>query len=192
MTRTTLPRRRFLPGRYTSTAIAFHWVLAAMILAALGVGLYMTGLPMSPQRLKLFNWHKWTGVTILLLSAARLLWRLGHRPPAEPPMPAWQARAASAVHWALYAFFFAVPLSGWAYSSAAGFPVVWFGVLPLPSFVPVGDKALAESLKPLHHLLAYALGAAVALHFLGAMKHQFVDRDRLLARMGLGRAGATT
>ena len=84
---------------------------------------------MSMTRLKLYNWHKWAGVTILALSAARLLWRLGHRPPPDAPGPRWQKLAAHGTHLALYALFFAVPLAGWAYSSAAGFPIVLFGVL---------------------------------------------------------------
>lgn len=169
-------------ARYTLPAIALHWLLALMILGALGVGLYMTGLPMSPQRLKLFNWHKWAGATILILSALRLLWRLTHRPPQDLPMPAWQARAAHTTHGLLYLFFFAVPLAGWAYSSAAGFPLVLYGILPLPDFVPV-DKSLAEWLKPLHHLLAYGLAALIALHVIGALKHHVLDRDSLLSRM---------
>jgi cytochrome b561 len=173
-------------NRYTSTAIALHWLLALMILGSLGVGAYMTELPFSPQRLRLYNWHKWAGVTILVLSAARLLWRLSHRPPADPPMPAWQRRAAHATHGALYVLFFAVPLVGWAYSSAAGFPIVWFGVLPLPDFVPA-NEALAEAIKPWHGRLAYALAALVALHVAAALKHQLIDRDGLLLRMWLAR-----
>ncbi|XHS79140.1 cytochrome b [Burkholderiaceae bacterium UC74_6] len=169
-------------SRYSSVAIAFHWVLAVAIVTALGVGLYMTSLPFSMQRLKLYNWHKWAGVTILTLSALRLLWRLFHQPPADLPMPRWQALAAHATHWFLYAAFFAVPLSGWAYSSAAGFPIVWFGVLPLPDLV-AKDPALAETLKTLHHLLAYALAAAVLAHVGAALKHQFIDRDGLIRRM---------
>ncbi len=173
--------------RYTATAITLHWLLALAILGSLSLGLYMTGLPLSPRRLALFNYHKWAGVTILVLSAARLLWRLLHRPPALPTavlshMPPWQRSAHHGVHALLYLLFFAVPLTGWAYSSASGFPVVWFGVLPLPDFVPK-DKALAETLKLVHHLCAYALGASVLLHVAAALKHQFVDRDGLLARM---------
>lgn len=174
-------------GRYTTTAIALHWLLALMILGSLAVGLYMTSLPFSPTRLKLFNWHKWAGVLILVLSAARLLWRLAHRPPADPPMPAWQRRAARATHGLLYALFFAVPLAGWAYSSSAGFPVVLFGVLPLPDWMPV-NRELSETLKALHHWLAYALGGLVALHVAAALKHQFIDRDGLLLRMRPGRS----
>ena len=174
------------PTRYTGTAIALHWLLALMIFGSFCLGAYMSGLPFSPQRLKLYNWHKWAGVVILALSALRLLWRLTHRPPADLPMPRWQALAAHGAHWALYALFFAVPLAGWAYSSAAGFPIVWFGVLPLPDFVSP-DRALAETLKQLHGTLAWALAAVVVLHVAGALKHQFMDRDGLLQRMRPGR-----
>ncbi len=168
--------------RYTKTAIALHWVLALALVGSFSVGLYMADLPFSPQRLKLYNWHKWAGVTILALSLARLLWRLTHRPPADLPAPAWQQRAAHLTHLALYGLFFAVPLVGWAYSSAAGFPIVWFGVLPLPDFVHP-DKELAEAIKPWHGALAWALAALVVLHVAAALKHHFLDRDGLLQRM---------
>ncbi|HPG79227.1 cytochrome b [Piscinibacter sp.] len=173
--------------RYTGLAIALHWVLALAIVGSFSVGVYMTELPISPQRLKLYNWHKWAGICILALSALRLLWRLTHRPPADVPMPAWQQRASHAVHGLLYVLFFAVPLAGWAYSSAAGFPIVVFGVLPLPDFVSP-DKALAEAIKPLHKILAFTLAALVLAHVGAALKHHFVDRDGLLDRMRPGRA----
>lgn len=175
------------PTRYTGTAIALHWLLALAIVGAFGVGLYMVDLPFSMNRLKLYNWHKWAGVTILALSAGRLLWRLAHRPPADLPAPAWQIRAAHLTHGLLYVLFFAVPLAGWAYSSAAGFPIVWFGVLPLPDFV-APDKALAETLKAAHKWFAYGLAALVLAHVAAALKHHFIDRDGLLARMLPGRA----
>ena len=170
------------PLRYTHTAIALHWLLGVAILVSLGVGLTMTELPISPLRLRLYNWHKWAGITILTLSAMRLLWRLTHRPPPDVPMPRWQQRAAHATHALLYVLFFAVPLAGWAYSSAAGFPVVWFGVLPLPDLV-APDKPLAASLKLVHRLLAYSLGGLVMLHIGAGLKHQLLDRDGLLMRM---------
>ncbi len=173
-------------ARYNGLAIALHWVLALAIMGNFALGIYMHELPISPSRLKLYNYHKWAGVSILALSALRLLWRLYQRPPPDAPMPPWQAKAAHATHMALYALFFAVPLSGWAYSSAAGFPVVWFGVLPLPDFV-AASKPLAETLKLVHKVFTLALAALVLLHVAGAVKHQWVDRDRLLARMGLGR-----
>ena len=172
--------------RYSTPAMALHWLLALMIAIAFSVGLYMHELPLSPTRLKLFNYHKWAGITILALSALRLLWRLTHRPPPDLPMPRWQALAAHGAHWALYALFFAVPLMGWAYSSAAGFPVVLYGVLPLPDFV-TPDRAVAEVFKERHGQLAWALAVVVVVHVAAALKHHFIDRDGLLLRMRPGR-----
>ena len=172
--------------RYSGTAIALHWLLALALLGSFIVGVYMSDLPVSPQRLKLYNWHKWAGICILALSALRLLWRLTHRPPADVAMPAWQRQSAHAVHILLYLLFFAVPLAGWAYSSAAGFPVVVFGVLPLPDFV-APSKELAEAIKPLHKILAFTMAVLVLAHVAAALKHHFVDGDGLLARMRPGR-----
>ena len=177
--------------RYTPLAITLHWVLAIAIVGSAAVGWYMSDLKFSPLQLKLYNWHKWAGMTILALSIARLAWRLTHRPPALPSdvtrtMPPWQVRAYHAVHHAMYVLFFVVPLVGWAYSSAAGFPVVWFGVLPLPDFVPK-DKALADAIKPWHAVSAYLLLVLAAVHVVAALKHQFIDRDGLLRRMRFGR-----
>ena len=182
-----------VPARYGATAIVLHWLLALMIVVSFSVGLYMADLPISPLRLKLINWHKWAGVTILALSALRLLWRLTHKPPPLPhaierAMPLWQRLVHHRTLGLLYVLFFAVPLFGWAYSSALGFPIVWFGVLPLPDFVPV-DKPLAETvLLPLHRGSAYLLAAMVVVHTAGALKHHWIDRDGLLARMWPGRA----
>jgi cytochrome b561 len=173
--------------RYTPVAIALHWLLALLLVGTFSFGLYMVDLPFSPARVKQFNWHKWAGITILALSLLRLLWRLAHRPPAPPAeLPRWQHAAAQAAHWAMYALFFAVPLAGWAYSSAAGFPVVWFGVLPLPDWVP-HDKALAESLKMLHHRLAFALAGVVGLHLAAVLYHQLQDGGTVMRRMLPGR-----
>lgn len=178
-------------ARYSHTAIVLHWVLGLTILGLFGMGLYMTSLPFSPARLKLYNWHKWAGITLLALSVLRVLWRATHRPPALPAsiakaMPAWQHWAHHGTYYVMYALFFLVPLIGWAYSSAAGFPIVVFGVLPLPDFVPV-DKALAELIKPFHELSAFALVGLAGLHIAAALKHQLVDKDGLIGRMLPGR-----
>ena len=171
------------PGKYTAVAIGFHWLLALMIAASFAFGLYMVDLPFSPARLKQYNWHKWAGITILALSAARLLWRLAHRPPAlNVAMPSWQKKSSHAVHLLLYVLFFAAPLAGWAYSSAAGFPVVYFGVIALPDLVSPNAE-LAGVLKLTHRTLVYSLAALVGLHVLAALKHHFFDRDRLIDRI---------
>ena len=178
-------------SRYSGVAILLHWLLALAIIGNFSVGLYMADLPFSVTRIKLINWHKWAGISILALSALRLLWRLSHRPPPLAPrvldaMPRWQQGAHHGTHLAMYILFFAVPLFGWAYSSAVGLQIVWFGVLPLPDLLPV-DKDLGNFvLKPMHKASAYMLGALVLLHVAAALKHQFVDRDGLLLRMWPG------
>lgn len=176
-----------LETRYHPAAIALHWTLAIALASIFAVGLYMADLPFSPQRLKLYNWHKWAGVFILMLSVIRLTFRYIKPPPALPQvvasaMPGWQTRAYHATHGLLYALFFAVPLLGWTYSSAAGFPIVLLGLLLLPDLVQP-SKELAEILKPLHASAAYGLAALAALHIAAALKHHWVDRDGLLMRM---------
>ena len=182
--------------RYTLPAMALHWLLALALFGLFGMGLFMADLPLSPLKLKLYNWHKWAGMTFLLLSALRLLWRVTHRPPPLPAhiandMPRWQHLAHDGIHHALYALFFLVPLIGWAYSSAAGFPVVVFGLIPLPDFV-MPDKALAELIKPWHEISAFALAALVMLHVAAAIKHQWIDKHALLQRILPSRKAAPT
>ena len=174
--------------RYTAPAVALHWLMAALIVTALVLGWYMADLPFSPSRVRLFNYHKWLGVSILALAGGRLLWRLFRRPPALPShLPRWQARSAHAVHGLLNALFFAVPLTGWSYSSAAGFPIVWFGVLPLPDWVSP-DQVLAKTLENVHAWVAYALAAVVALHVAAAFRHAATDGPGSLRRMWFGRS----
>jgi cytochrome b561 len=176
---------------YHPLARALHWALALLIVGNFALGIYMADLPFSPARLQYYSWHKWAGVLVLAFSAVRLLTRILKSPPALPPaieaaMPGWQKLAHHATHIGLYALFFAVPLSGWAFSSAAGFPVVLFGVLPLPDFVPVSE-GLADALKEVHKIAALSMAGLVLLHVAGALKHHFVDRDGLMTRMGFSR-----
>lgn len=176
-------------NRYHTLSVVLHWVLGIGLIFVFCFGVYMADLPFSPQRLKLFNWHKWAGISILGLSVLRLVWRALHPAPALPPsiekaMPAWQLLAHKATHVGLYALFFIVPLVGWAYTSAAGFPVVLFGMVQLPDLVSA-DKALAELIKPWHEISAFAMALLVVMHVAAALKHQLIDRDGLLERMSL-------
>ncbi|HEX5802461.1 MAG TPA: cytochrome b [Azospira sp.] len=171
------------PQRYTRTAIGLHWLMALLILGLFGVGLYMTGLKLSPQKLQIYSWHKWAGVTVFLLALLRLGWRLGHRPPPAPAgMPRWQRVAAEGAHHLLYLLMIVIPLSGWLMSSAKGFQTVWFGVLPLPDLL-AKDKELGDLLAIVHQTLNYSLAALVVAHAGAALKHHFLDRDGVLARM---------
>ena len=170
------------PERYTGAAILVHWLMALLLVTSFGVGVFMVNLPISPQRLKLFNWHKWLGIVILGLAAFRLCWRIYRRPPVQPPMPRWQRIANRGVHWLLYGLLFAVPLIGWAYTSAFGVSVVLFALLPLPDLVSA-NRPLAQFLKAWHATLAWSLVAVSCLHIVAAFKHHFIDQDGLLFRM---------
>jgi cytochrome b561 len=170
-------------GRYTAIAVSLHWLVAILILCTAGFGISLGEMPLSPRKLQWISYHKWVGVTIFVLVALRLLWRLFRpAPPLPSHMPAWQRQAAHVSHFLLYALMLVIPVVGWLQSSAAGYQVVWFGVLPLP--LPLArDKALAEILLSLHAYLAFSLLALVALHAAAAVKHHFIDRDDVLARM---------
>lgn len=172
-----------MPQRYGPVAISLHWIVAALILFNLAFGLYLVGLPLSPQKLRYFSYHKWIGVTVLLLATARLLWRLGHPAPALPAaMPTWERRAAHVSHALLYVLFFAAPLSGWLFSSANGFQTVYLGVVPIPDLLGK-NKEVADVLKIAHHWINYTLAAVIAVHAAAALKHHFIDRDDVLVRM---------
>ncbi len=169
--------------RYTAPAVLLHWLIALLIFGLFPLGLYMSDLPLSPRKIELVAWHKWLGVTVLLLALLRVLWRATHRaPPLPASVPQWQQRAAELLHGLLYLLILAIPLSGWALSSAAGVQVVWWGVLPLPELLPK-DKALAHALVIVHATLNYTLAALVAMHVAAAIKHHVVDRDGVLLRM---------
>jgi cytochrome b561 len=170
------------PAGYSRTAISLHWLVAGLIVCAFALGWVMTELAISPLRVKMFNWHKWVGMTILALAAIRAIWRLTHPAPPLLPMPAWQRVSAHALHGLLYVLMFALPLSGWAYSNATGYPIVYLGLMRLPNLVE-RNKQLASQLEGLHVALGWLLLGVVVVHVLAALKHHFFDRDDTLNRM---------
>jgi cytochrome b561 len=169
---------------YTRTAIAFHWLIALLIVCGFALGWVMTDIPgFTPTKLRYFSWHKWIGVTVFALAVVRILWRATHAAPPMPRrMPLWQRGAAHLVHLLLYVLMIAIPVSGYLYSSAANVPVVYLGLIPLPRII-APDPQLKEVLKNLHIALNYTLLVLVALHVVAAIKHQLIDRDGLLSRM---------
>lgn len=167
---------------YTRTAVSLHWLIAGLIISAFALGWVMTELAISPLKVKMFNWHKWVGMTILGLAAIRTLWRLTHPAPPLLPMPAWQHVSAHALHGVLYLLMFALPLSGWAYSNATGYPIVYLGLWRLPDLV-AKNKELAAQLVELHEILGWLLVAVLAVHVLAALKHHVIDKDDTLRRM---------
>jgi cytochrome b561 len=174
--------------RYTRVAIALHWLIALAVIGQFAWGWWMQGIPKQPAgpRVDAYNLHKSVGITILALMLIRLLWRLGHRPPPLPAMPAWQATLARATHFALYAALLVQPLAGYLGSEWSGYPVRYFG-LTLPSWAGK-NVALKDAMSGVHLATSWVIAAAVALHVAGALKHAVIDRDGLLARMGIGRS----
>ncbi|HLR13944.1 MAG TPA: cytochrome b [Burkholderiaceae bacterium] len=174
-------------GQYHIISRLLHWLIAIMILGMLALGFYMVDLPLSPDKLKLYSWHKWTGVSIFLLVLLRLAWRFRHRPPAMPAHFSPAVRiAATAGHGVLYVLMLAIPLSGWLMSSAKGVQTVWFGVLPLPDLLPE-NEVLGDTLLAVHVNLNLIMLAAIAGHVLMALKHHFIDGDDTLRRMSFAR-----
>jgi cytochrome b561 len=177
--------------RYSTPAVVLHWLMALLIFAGFPLGLYMVDLPLSPDKLKLYSYHKWIGVTVFVLVAARLGWRLTYTPPPLPDGTAvWERRASAIVHGLLYLLMIAIPLSGWLMSSAKGFQTVWFGVLPLPDLLEK-NRELGDLFAGVHKALNFTLLALVILHVVAALKHHFIERQPFLQRMGWGRKERT-
>lgn len=170
--------------RYTYTAMLLHWLTALLIISAFIMGLVMTGIPgLTPTKLKYFSWHKWIGVTVLALAVIRVLWRKFNVSPPHPAgMPGWQKKAADGMHLVLYFLIFAVPISGYLFTLAAGVPVVYLGMVQLPVIMEP-NLALKPILQTTHYVLTMTMAAAVIAHVLAALKHQFIDRDGVLRRM---------
>lgn len=168
---------------YRPTAQALHWITALAVLGMIALGLWMTNLPLGFTKLYAYNWHKWIGLGVLLLTIGRLLWRWRHPP---PPLPVtvvhWQAALAPLAHWILLFLLLAMPLSGWTMSSAAGVSVFWFGYIPLPDLVP-RDPDLFEALRVAHHTLSRLLIVVLVLHIGAVVYHDLLRRDRIFRRM---------
>lgn len=172
-----------MSATYTRTAKSLHWLMALLLIGLLALGFYMQDLPLSPEKLQLYAWHKWAGVSAFLLVLLRLSWRLAHTPPPLPAsMPRTMQFAAHAGHLLLYGLMIVIPLSGWLMSSAKGFQTVWFGVLPIPDLIGK-DKATGELLALVHKSLNLLFVAAILGHVAASLKHHFIDKDGLLDRM---------
>jgi cytochrome b561 len=172
-----------------STAVAWsaglrflHWGMLLIYVGIITVGFYMTGLPLGPAKLKIYALHKSIGLSLLALAAVRLAWRAAQRRPPPAAMPAWQAAIATTTKGLLYALMFVMPLSGWLYNSAAGFPLQWFRLVNLPALT-AADPALNALAKSVHETGVIVLIVLVAAHAAAALKHHFIDRDSTLVAM---------
>lgn len=176
--------------RYTTVAIILHWLIALGILANLVIGFVMANVTMATMtKFRWFQYHKSVGITVLLVALLRVLWRLGHRPPALVPMPKLERQAAEGAHVALYLFMLGIPLTGWVTVSVAklDIPTVLWGVIPWPN-VPFlstlpDKKPVHEVVETLHGWGAYVLFGLIAIHAAAALRHHYMKRDATLWRM---------
>jgi cytochrome b561 len=186
--------------RYSAVAILLHWASALGVLVLIGLGLTMTHADLAPLRqFQLYQWHKSVGITVLALTALRVLWRLTHRPPTHPAgMPARERRAAGAAHALLYLLLIGLPLTGWAVVSLSPFkiPTVLYGLVPwphLPLADLVPDPDAAEGLlKRVHALGAWFLAALLAVHVAAALRHHLLLRDDVLRSGSMRRSTSIT
>jgi cytochrome b561 len=183
-------------ARYTRTAIVLHWLIAVLIAVNVTLGLAADSLPDDWIR-SAIDLHKSFGLTVLGLVLMRILWRLSHPAPALPAeYPRRERIAAHMAHALLYGLILLLPVSGWlhdsAFKDAAAHPLRLFGIIPwfrigAIESLPADQKEILHSqFFAVHAWSAYALYALVALHVLGALKHQFADRHAELQRMGIG------
>ena len=167
--------------KYTLTSALFHWMTAGLIIALFIIGWGMVDLPRGPERSANFALHKSLGLSVLVLSVFRVIWRLRYPAPDYPPQVSrWKIRVARIVHALFYVALFLQPLSGYISSSFSGYKTRWFG-LPLPHW-GYRDLPLNEFFTDVHVASSMVLCALILLHVLGAISHLFA-RDGLFMRM---------
>lgn len=169
--------------RWGPVSQALHWLIVAILLFQGASALWMVGLPNAPAKISMYALHKSVGLTVLALAVVRLAWRWIAGAPVPPPgAPRWQRAAAAANHWLLYALLLAVPLSGWLFNSAAGFPLQWFGLFNLPA-ISGADPGLRAAARAAHEWLFWLLVASALAHAAAAFWHHLFLGDATLARM---------
>ncbi len=175
---------------YSAVAVTLHWLIALMIVSNIVLAWIHDDVARETSS-RLMLWHKSTGILVLLLSLVRLGWRLVHPAPPYPAgLPGWERRSSRIVHWGFYVIMIAMPLTGWIMTSGpkAKATLMLYGVVPWPmlGFVHSAQGQAAtiwHAVGEAHGLLAYLAYALIALHVAAALKHQFVDRDVIMARM---------
>ena len=167
-------------GGYGAIAIALHWGMAALLIGLAALGLYMVALPdvgFDTRKIVLILYHKELGMLALALVVVRLAWRVTNiLPDLVGDLPDWQKVTARFVHLCFYALMFALPMTGWLMSSAAGIPVSFLELITLPDLIG-RDDYLFKKLIDIHKWLSYGLLVFLALHAGAALRHRFTYRD---------------
>jgi cytochrome b561 len=172
-------------ARYSRGAIALHWIIALLIATNFGLAWVAEELSKEESRAMMAN-HKAIGLIVLVMTVARIIWRLTHKPPPLlDTLKAWEAALSKVTHALFYLLMLAIPIAGWGLSSAwgKGKPFSIFGLFDVPA-LPVGsDKPTVEMFGELHEIGATIMLVLLALHVAAALKHQFFDKDGTVRRM---------
>ncbi len=167
--------------RYNCGARTLHWIIALLVIANLSTGLFHEYVDDS---VRLIPTHKATGMTILVLSVARILWRLTWRKPAYPDtVERWEAFTARTVQGVFYALMIVTPVTGWVIASAGKYPLSWFGLFDLPKLAVTREGTAYAVGHPAHEYLGWLFAALVLLHVAAALRHHFILKDNILRRM---------
>lgn len=169
--------------RWGPVSQLLHWAIVLLITAIAVLGLVMVEMANTPDKIELYALHKSLGLTLLALVLARIGWRIHAGAPRPlPGIPRWQERIATATHGALYLLLFAMPLSGWLFNSAAGYPLQWFGLFNLPA-IAADNPDLRDLAGSLHEAGFWLLLALVIVHAGAAFYHHVFLHDATLTRM---------
>lgn len=169
-------------SRWGSIAQWLHWLMALAIIGNGILGLIMVDMSRGMTKLNIFAIHKSIGLTVLALLILRVCWRMLDRKPRDEPMPRLQSIAAHATHGVLYLFMLAIPLSGWIYNSAHGYPLQWFKWFNLPALMEK-NETISEIAGETHEILFWVLVAVLVAHVGAALVHHVFERDNTLLRM---------
>lgn len=171
-------------SRYSTVSLILHWGIALAILTQV---LLITaheateGQAISREFVEV---HKALGITILLATLFRIVWRLMNPPPPLPAgMKPWEKIAARVTHVGFYVLLIFMPLSGWAAVSARGRDISFWGLFDWPLLPIEGGREMARTILDRHEMGMKVVYVLVALHVIAALKHHFVDRDDVLRRM---------
>lgn len=168
-----------IQDRYSRVARALHWGMGLLIVANLAGGLLH-----DLNKDLIMPLHKATGILLLGLALLRIVWRMMHPAPALPADTAtWERAVASFTHAILYALMVLIPLSGWVMASAGRWPISFYGLFDVPKFHVLKDSPLAEAAHEGHEIMGFLMIALLVLHIVAALRHHFVLKDGMLARM---------
>ncbi len=173
--------------RYSNVAIILHWLIAILVIANWRLAENAEHTSVQADKMFWMGQHKAIGISILVLSVLRLLWRFWHKPPPfDPHMAGWERKLAHFVHIIFYVLLIGLPVGGWLASSFAGYSISMWGLFDWPLFPVAESKETAKQIAETHGTLGKAMLILILLHVAGALKHSLIDKIPSFSRMWFG------